>query len=102
MTVPHAVARLGHDYLSTWLLGGPLVFAFFAVEATFRASGETRTPLLLLAASGLLSVCLDPLLIARVGPFPRLRLAGAAPAAGVVRGGGVLHGLWARVRAGCV
>src|SRR5438477_12575272 len=31
MTVPPEVARLGHDYLSTWLVGGPLVFGFFAV-----------------------------------------------------------------------
>src|SRR5256885_9857962 len=38
MTVPPEVARLGHDYLSTWLVGGPLVFGFFAVQATFRAS----------------------------------------------------------------
>src|SRR2546422_4174562 len=42
MTVPAEVARLGHQYLRTWLLGGPLVFGFFAVEATFRASGNTR------------------------------------------------------------
>src|SRR5256712_13900325 len=73
MTVPPEVARLGHAYLSTWLLGGPLVFGFFAVEATFRASGDTRTPVFILAASVLLSIGLDPLLIAGVGPFPRLR-----------------------------
>src|SRR5438034_8840354 len=72
MAVPPAVARLGHAYLHTWLLGGPLVFGFFAVEATFRASGDTRTPFRLLAASVLLSIGLDPLLIAGVGPFPRL------------------------------
>src|SRR6266568_1548233 len=60
MTVPPEVARLGHAYLSTWLLGGPLVFGFFAVEATFRASGDTRTPFLILGASVLLSIGLDP------------------------------------------
>src|SRR5204862_8268259 len=78
MTVPPDVARLGHVYLSTWLLGGPLVFGFFAVEATFRASGDTRTPFLILGASVLLSIGLDPLLIAGVGPFPRLGVEGAA------------------------
>src|SRR5258708_7564739 len=40
MSVPPEVARLGHAYLSTWLLGGPLVFGFFALQATFRAAGE--------------------------------------------------------------
>src|SRR5207302_4472108 len=36
MTVPREVAALGYRYLDTWLLGGPLVFGFFAIEATFR------------------------------------------------------------------
>jgi len=49
MTVPPEVSMLGHGYLSTWLLGAPLVFGFFAVEATFRAGGDTRTPFLMLA-----------------------------------------------------
>src|SRR5213083_2390306 len=100
MTVPPEVARLGHAYLSTWLLGGPLVFGFFAVEATFRASGDTRTPFLILAASVLLSIGLDPLLIAGVGPFPRLGVEGAATASVMVRGGGFLFGLIIAVRRG--
>src|SRR5205807_1001769 len=72
MGVPREVASLGRAYLDTWLLGGPLVFGFFAIEATFRASGDTRTPFLLLMISVVLSVGLDPLLISGVGPFPRL------------------------------
>src|SRR6266568_1256929 len=81
MGVPRDVATLGRDYLDTWLLGGPLVFGFFAIEATFRASGDTRTPFLLLMASVVLSVGLDPLLISGVGPFPKLGVEGAALAA---------------------
>src|SRR5216117_4461607 len=100
MAVPPQVARLGHAYLHTWLLGGPLVFGFFAVEATFRASGDTRTPFLLLAASVLLSVGLDPLLIAGVGPFPELGVEGAAAASVMVRGGGFLIGVGIAVRRG--
>ena len=102
MTVPPEVARLGHDYLSTWLVGGPLVFGFFAVEATFRASGDTRTPFLLLAASVLLSIGLDPLLIAGVGPFPRLGVEGAATASVMVRGGGFLIGIGIALRRGLI
>jgi putative MATE family efflux protein len=93
MTVPPDVAALGHRYLRTWLLGGPLVFGFFAIEATFRASGDTRTPFLLLMASVLLSIVLDPLLIAGLGPFPRLGVEGAALASVMVRGGGFLIGI---------
>jgi putative MATE family efflux protein len=102
MGVPAEVARLGHQYLQTWLLGGPLVFGFFALEASFRASGDTRTPFLLLAASVLLSVGLDPLLIAGVGPFPQLGVAGAAAASVTVRGGGFLIGIAVAWRRGLI
>ena len=93
MAVPRDVAALGHEYLSTWLLGCPLVFGFFAMEATFRAAGDTRTPFLVLAGSVGVSILLDPLLIAGVGPFPRLGVEGAALASVMVRGGGFLIGL---------
>ena len=100
MRVPGEVASLGRAYLDTWLLGGPLVFGFFAIEATFRASGDTRTPFLLLMASVLLSVGLDPLLISGTGPFPRLGVEGAALASVMVRGGGFLIGIVIAFRRG--
>jgi len=80
MGVPQQSRGSGLATFDTWLLGGPLVFGFFSVEATFRASGDTRTPFLILTASVLLSVLLDPLLISGIGPFPRLGVAGAATA----------------------
>src|SRR5205809_6913409 len=102
MTVPPEVATLGHAYLSTWLLGAPLVFGFFAIEATFRASGDTRTPFLMLAGSVGVSIALDPLLIAGVGPFPRLGVEGAALASVMVRGGGFLIGIGIAWRRGLI
>src|SRR5882762_7468395 len=102
MGVPREVATLGRAYLDTWLLGGPLVFGFFAIEATFRASGDTRTPFLLLMASVVLSMGLDPLLIAGVGPFPRLGVEGAALASVMVRGGGFLIGIGIAWRRGLI
>jgi putative MATE family efflux protein len=102
MTVPPDVAVLGHAYLDTWLLGGPLVFGFFAIEATFRASGDTRTPFVLLALSVALSIGLDPLLIAGIGPFPKLGVAGAALASVAVRGGGFLIGITIALRRGLI
>jgi putative MATE family efflux protein len=100
MTVPADVARLGHDYLATWLLGCPLVFGFFAIEATFRAAGDTRTPFGMLAGSVVISIILDPLLIAGVGPFPQLGVEGAALASVMVRGVGFLLGLGIALRRG--
>src|SRR6267378_2525176 len=100
MTVPPEVATLGRAYLSTWLLGAPLVFGFFAIEATFRAAGDTRTPFLMLAGSVGVSILLDPLLIMGLGPFPRLGVEGAALASVMVRGGGFLLGLAIALRRG--
>ena len=102
MTVPPDVAQLGHTYLATWLLGCPLVFGFFAVEATFRAAGDTRTPFLMLAGSVIVSIVLDPLLIAGLGPFPRLGVEGAALASVMVRGGGFLLGIIIALRRGLI
>src|SRR5881394_3327043 len=102
MRVPAEVATLGHAYLSTWLLGGPLVFGFFALEATFRAAGDTRTPFLMLAGSVCVSILLDPFLIIGLGPFPRLGVEGAALASVMVRGGGFLVGLVIALRRGLV
>jgi len=102
MRVPAEVATLGRAYLSTWLLGCPLVFGFFAIEATFRAAGDTRTPFLMLAGSVCVSILLDPLLIIGIGPFPRLGVEGAALASVMVRGGGFLLGLVLALRRGLV
>jgi putative MATE family efflux protein len=102
MSVPPEVAGLGHAYLATWLLGCPLVFGFFAIEATFRAAGDTRTPFMMLAGSVGVSIVLDPLLIIGIGPFPHLGVEGAALASVMVRGGGFLLGLVIALRRGLV
>ena len=86
MNTPPEVTDLGRLYLTTYFLGAPLFFGFYACEATFRASGDTRTPLLLLALSVALNVILDPILITGAGPLPALGIAGAAAAAILTRG----------------
>ncbi|HVP70212.1 MAG TPA: MATE family efflux transporter [Gemmatimonadaceae bacterium] len=72
------VTALGMRYLGTYLWGASLVFCFFTVDASFRASGDTRTPLALLFVSVLAALALDPVLIMGLGPAPRLGIAGAA------------------------
>jgi putative MATE family efflux protein len=80
------VGALGQRYLGTYLIGLPLIYGFFAVDATFRASGDTRTPLVLLAASVGVTLVLDPVLILGLAGFPRLGIAGAAIATVSTRG----------------
>jgi len=81
MRTPPDVTALGRTWLSTYLVGTPLVLGFYAAESTFRASGDTRTPLALLSLSVLVTLVLDPVLILGLGPAPRMGIAGAAVAA---------------------
>jgi putative MATE family efflux protein len=78
MHTPPEVAALGVRYLGTYLLGAPLIFGFFAVDAAFRAAGDTRTPFLLLSASVGVTLFLDPVLIVGWGPIPAMGMSGAA------------------------
>ena len=78
MHAPPDVTALGARYLGTYLLGAPLSFGFFAVDAAFRAAGDTRTPFVLLLSSVAVTLVLDPLLIVGWGPVPALGVAGAA------------------------
>ena len=98
MGTPTEVTELGRLYLGTYLIGTPFVFGYFATEATFRAAGDTRTPLLLLGASVVVNVILDPLLILGVGPLPALGISGAATAAVATRGLTTLLGIVFLVR----
>ena len=78
MQTPEDVSALGTAYLGTYLLAAPLIFGFFAIDAAFRASGDTRTPFVLLAASVAVTLVLDPVLILGLGPAPQLGVVGAA------------------------
>jgi putative MATE family efflux protein len=93
MGTPAEVTELGRLYLGTYLIGTPFVFGYFATEATFRAAGDTRTPLILLSASIVVNIILDPMLILGLGPLPALGIAGAATAAVATRGLTMLLGI---------
>ena len=80
MRTPPDVTALGTRYLGTYLLGAPLLFGFFVVDAAFRAAGDTRTPFVLLATSVVATLVLDPVLILGLVGAPALGIAGAAVA----------------------
>ena len=87
------VSTLGKRYLTAYLAGCPLIFGYFAIDAAFRASGDTRTPFALLAVSVVAALVLDPILILGLGPAPALGIAGAAIATIVTRGSAFILGL---------
>jgi putative MATE family efflux protein len=100
MHTPPNVTALGSVYLETYLLGTPLIYGFFAVDATFRAAGDTRTPFVLLLASVAVTLVLDPALMLGWGPFPELGIAGAAIATITTRGVAFVFGLIIVLRRG--
>jgi putative MATE family efflux protein len=102
MDVRGAVADQGIRYLGPYLLGMPLIFGFFAVDAAFRASGDTRTPLYILACTTALGLLLDPVLILGLGIIEPLGITGAALATLVPRGIGCVVGLMLLSRRGLV
>ncbi|HEV2641408.1 MAG TPA: MATE family efflux transporter [Candidatus Elarobacter sp.] len=102
MDVSPAIVALGRRYLGTYLIGAPLFFGFFAVDAGFRASGNTRTPLAILTVSIVATLILDPVLILGIGPVPRLGIAGAAIATVATRTIAFVIGVYALKRRGMV
>lgn len=102
MHAPPEVTALGRSYLHTYLLATPLIYGFFAVDATFRASGDTRTPLLLLIVSVAFTLLLDPALILGWWGLPRLGIAGAALATAGTRAAVFVLGLVLLHRRGLV
>src|SRR5215469_5788211 len=100
--IPAAVSTLGSAFLGTYILGMPLIFVYFGVDAAFRASGDTRTPLVLLATSVAVTLVLDPALILGKAGLPRLGITGAAVATIATRGVASLLGVMLLARRGMV
>jgi putative MATE family efflux protein len=73
-----APTRLGLQYLRIVILGYPAMVGFLLVESIFRGAGETKTPMIVLAASFVLNIALDRALIFGLGPVPALGVEGAA------------------------
>jgi len=67
-------------------MGMPLIALAFMFNSIFAASGDTRTPFLIMLLSLLLNAVLDPLLIFGLAGFPELGIAGASWATIIARG----------------
>lgn len=66
------------DYMNIWYAGAVLLVIPMIGNSIMRASGDTKTPSLIMALGGLMNAVLDPLLIFGLGPFPAMGMQGAA------------------------
>jgi putative MATE family efflux protein len=74
------VSRLGTIYLQIIFLATPFIFFWEVLFAIFKASGDTKTPMLVTLIAVGSNILLDPFLIFGIGPFPEMGTAGAATA----------------------
>lgn len=67
-----------HQYMDIWFCGAVLLVLPMVGNAVLRAAGDTKTPSIIMAGSGLVNAVLDPLLIFGLGPVPAMGMQGAA------------------------
>lgn len=80
MNLESEVARLGQSYMAVYFSAAVLVVFGEWVSSLFRASGNTRLPLIIHSIAIVINAILDPVLIFGLGPFPRWGSTGAAVA----------------------
>lgn len=83
-----ALLPLIHDYMDTWYLGAIFLMSPMVGNAILRAAGDTKTPSVIMASSGLINAILDPILIFGFGPIPAMGIQGAAIASVIAWGVG--------------
>jgi putative MATE family efflux protein len=66
------------QYMDVWFAGAVLLALPMVGNAVLRAAGDTKTPSIIMACSGLVNAVLDPMLIFGFGPIPALGMQGAA------------------------
>jgi putative MATE family efflux protein len=67
-----------HDYMDIWFLGSVFLIGPMIGNSVLRASGDTKTPSIIMGSAGLINAILDPLLIFGLGPIPAMGIQGAA------------------------
>ncbi|MCK5132791.1 MAG: MATE family efflux transporter [Candidatus Sabulitectum sp.] len=66
------------EYMQIWYIGVPFVVIPMIGNNIIRATGDMKTPGMIMVAIAGLNIILDPLLIFGLGPFPEMGIAGGA------------------------
>ncbi|MBU0926987.1 MAG: MATE family efflux transporter [Spirochaetes bacterium] len=78
LNTPGEVYGFALVYMRIVFLGIPFTFAYFALQSSFTALGDSATPIKVHLLAVGLNVALDPVLIYGLGPIPAFGVAGAA------------------------
>lgn len=99
LDTPGEAQGLAQDYLRVIFLGLPFAMLGVLIQMGLRGAGDSITPLWFMVLSVVIDSVFNPLLIAGIGPFPRMGIAGSATAtliAGIVSSLGLLLYLYLR------
>jgi putative MATE family efflux protein len=88
------VLPLIRQYMTIWYAGVVVVVVPQLGNNAIRATGDTKTPSMVMLVAVIANIILDPLLIFGLGPFPRLELAGGALATVISSAITLLVSLW--------
>lgn len=66
------------EYMNIWFAGLLFLYIPMIGNSTIRATGDTKTPSIIMALAGLANGIMDPILIFGFGPIPALGMKGAA------------------------
>lgn len=87
LTIPQVFTLLGASkelmpliasYMQIWYLGIGFLMIPLVGDAAIRATGDTRTPSLIMCMTGILNAIIDPFLIFGFGPIAPMGIRGAA------------------------
>jgi Na+-driven multidrug efflux pump len=81
-------------YMLIWYPGVIFVIVPMTGNFAIRATGDTKTPAVIMLIAAGVNTIMDPLLIFGIGPFPRLEIAGAAIATVCGRATALVVSLW--------
>jgi putative MATE family efflux protein len=79
------ILSLIRSYMRIWYPGMVFVVIPMVGNNAIRATGDTKTPAIIMLVAVAANLVMDPLLIFGLGPFPRLELPGAALATVIAR-----------------
>ena len=88
------VMPLIKQYMLIWYPSMIFVVIPMVGNNAIRATGDTKTPSVIMLVAVAVNIILDPLLIFGIGPFPALALAGAAIATAIARAITLVVSLW--------
>ena len=79
------ILKLITQYMVIWYIGMPFVVVPMVGNNAIRATGDSKTPSVIMMIAATVNIIMDPLLIFGIGPFPALGIEGAAIATVIAR-----------------